>query len=292
MPSVLVTGASRGIGRAVVVRLAQAGWDVYAGLRRPEDGAALTAEAGGRVTPVVLDITDDKQLAALDDVLPAALDAVVNNAGIAVGGPLEGLSLDDLRRQLEVNVVGQVAVTQAVLPRIRSARGRIVMVSSLSGRVVTPLTGAYNASKFALEAVADALRLELHPWGIKVAVVQPAQTDTDMWRKAEEEADRSEAALAPEHRELYAGHIAGMRRAIPRSQKMAVPVDDVARVVMTALTSRRPKPRYVVGVGPRAQLTAAQLLPTRVLDAALRKASGLPGRPPSPPERGASLQTD
>jgi NAD(P)-dependent dehydrogenase (short-subunit alcohol dehydrogenase family) len=143
---------------------------------------------------------------------------------------------------------------------------------------VTPLTGAYNASKFALEAVADALRLELHPWGIDVVVVEPAQTDTDMWQLADQEADKSEAALAPELRTLYRDHIAGFRRMIPKSQKMAVPADDVAAVVERALTAKRPKARYVVGTGPKVQASVARVLPTRVLDTALRKASGIPNR--------------
>src|SRR3954453_19950237 len=185
MPSVLVTGAARGIGRATVLRLAGAGWDVIAGVRRADDGTALAgAGGGGTVTPVTLDITDPAQVAALDEALPARLDAVVNNAGIVVGGPVEAVPLDDLRRQLEVNLVGQGAGTQAVMPGLRESRGRALFVSSLSGRVATPMTGPYNASKFALEGLVDALRMEVRPWGVRVVLVEPAQTDTDMWRDA------------------------------------------------------------------------------------------------------------
>jgi NAD(P)-dependent dehydrogenase (short-subunit alcohol dehydrogenase family) len=204
------------------------------------------------------------------------LDAVVNNAGIAVGGPIEGLALEDLRRQLEVNVVGQVAITQAVLPRIRATKGRIVFVSSVSGLVATPMLGAYVASKYAIEGLADALRLELYSWGIPVIVVEPSQTDTDMWRAANEEVDRVEGALDPDHRQLYAGHIAGMRRLVPWAQKMAVPVDNVADVILRALTSRRPRARYVVGAAPRVQVAMTRVFPTPLVDAALRKASGIP----------------
>lgn len=278
MPSVLVTGASRGIGQATARRLAAAGWDVLAGVRRLEDADPLLAGGAGRVRPVRLDITSADEIAALESELPDRLDGVVNNAGIAVGGPLEGLPLDDLRRQLEVNVVGQVAVTQAVLPRLRAATGRIVFVSSVSGLVATPMLGAYVASKHALEGLADALRLELHPWGIPVIVVEPSQTDTDMWRTAYDEVDRAEAALRPEHRRLYAEHIAGMRRLVPMAQRMAVPVDNAADVILRALTTRRPRSRYVVGVGPRLQVAMSRLLPTPVLDTALRKASGIPRR--------------
>lgn len=277
MPTVLVTGSSRGIGRSTALRLAAAGWDVVAGVRREQDGTDLAA-LSPRITPVRLDVTSADDLAALDGALPARVDAVVNNAGVAVGGPVEGVPLDRWRHQLEVNLVGQVGVTQAVLPRLRASRGRVVFVSSVSGRIATPMTGAYNASKFALEATADALRLELQPWGVQVVVVQPAQTDTQMWQEAEQTLEQAVADLAPEHRTLYAGHIAGWRKAIPANQKMAVPVDDVAREVERALTAARPRARYVVGRGPKVQVAAASLLPTRALDAVLRKAAGVPPR--------------
>lgn len=276
MPSVLVTGASRGIGQAAARRLASEGWDVFAGVRKLGDADRLVADGAGRVRAVTLDITSAEDIAALDDVLPERLDAVINNAGIAVGGPLEGLPLDDLRRQLEVNVIGQVAVTQAVLPRIRAARGRIIFVSSVSGLVAQPMLGAYVASKYALEGLADALRLELHSWRIPVIVIEPSQTDTDMWRMANDEVDRAVEVLSPEHRTLYAEHIAGMRKLIPFAQKMAVPVDNVADVIVRALITRRPRARYVVGTAPRAQVAIVRLLPTRVVDIALRKASGIP----------------
>src|SRR4051812_47359263 len=278
MPSVLVTGAARGIGHATALRLAAAGWDVVAGVRRPEDGEALRAAASGRIAPVRLDVTDAIQVAALDEALPPALDAVVNNAGIVVGGPIEGVAVGDLRRQLEVNVIGQVAVTQAVLPRLRTSCGRVVFVSSLSGRVATPMTGPYNASKFALEGVADSLRLELRPWGIKVILVEPAQTDTDMWRKADDVLDETLAGTSEEHKRLYAKHIDGFRRTIKVSQKIASPVEGVATTIERALTAGRPRARYVVGTGPRIQGALAGMTPTPVMDAVLSKASGVPRR--------------
>lgn len=279
MPTVLVTGASRGIGRAIAARLAEAGWDVLAAARRPADAESLVAEHPGRITPIALDITDEEQVAALGATLPPTLDAIVNNAGIAVGGPIEAVPAAELRRQLEVNVVGQAAVTQAVLPRLRSARGRIVFVSSVSGRIATPLTGAYNASKFALEGMADAMRLELAPWGIKVVVVEPAQTDTEMWQQADTQLETEVAAMSPEHRALYAKHIEGARKMIPRLQKMAVPPANVAAVVETALTARRPRARYVVGRTNQVQAAIAKVTPTPVLDAVLRLGAGVPRKP-------------
>lgn len=278
MPSALVTGTARGIGRATALRLAERGWHVFAGVRRAQDGDELSAAAAGQIHPVILDVTDQDQVMALPGNLPEDLDAVVNNAGIVVGGPVEAVPLDELRRQLEVNVIGQVAVTQAVLPGLRSSRGRVIFVSSLSGRVATPLTGAYNASKFALEAVADALRMEVAPWGIRVVLVEPAQTDTDLWRLADDDLNDTVAQLASEHRELYAKHIEGFRRSIPRSQRVARPVQEVAATIEKALTAPRPKARYVVGGPARVQAMLGRMTPTPLLDLMLRTGTGVPRR--------------
>lgn len=279
MPTVLVTGAARGIGRATTLRLAAAGWDVIAGVRRPQDGDSLADSGQGRVRPVALDVSDAEQIAALAPELTAGLDALVGNAGIFVGGPVETVAPDELRRQLEVNVVGQVAVAQAVLPHLRASRGRLVFVGSVAGRISTPMFGVYSASKFALEAVADAMRMELAPWGIRVSVIEPAQTDTDLWRHADEQLDETVAGLSPEHRNLYAKHLEGFRKTIPRSQRAAAPADGVAATIETALAATRPKARYVVGTAVRIQGAVFGALPTPVRDAALRAASGVPRRP-------------
>ncbi|MFC7502774.1 SDR family NAD(P)-dependent oxidoreductase, partial [Nocardioides sp. GCM10030258] len=156
MPSVLVTGASRGIGLAITRHLSARGWDVYATARSAADVSALGQLP--HVHPVQLDVTDRAAVAGLPEHLPARLDAVVNNAGIIVQGPVESLALDDLSRQLDVNVTSQIAVVQAVLPQLRKARGRVVFMSSVSGLITLPGTGAYSASKYALESLADALR--------------------------------------------------------------------------------------------------------------------------------------
>jgi len=276
MPSVLVTGAARGIGRAISLHLAAGGWEVYAGVRQPADGEALVAAAGaGSLTPVALDVTDAAQLAALGDALPERLDGLVNNAGIAVGGPVEALGLDALRHQLEVNVVGPVAVAQAALPALRAAQGRVVFISSIGGRVTSPMLGAYSASKYGIEALADALRVELRPWDVKVALVEPGAIDTDMWRGAMDTADATEASLSPEHRELYAAHLKGMRGFIRRAQKQTIPPEKVVAAVMRALTSARPRARYVVGTDARVQLAMSTALPTAAMDATVGKLMGL-----------------
>ncbi|TMK99192.1 MAG: SDR family NAD(P)-dependent oxidoreductase [Actinobacteria bacterium] len=279
MRTVLITGASRGIGRAAALRLAKNGWHVLATVRRQEDAAELAdAQLAGKIQTLILDVTDAAGIEQLDREVPEPLDAVVNNAGIVVPGPLESLSSDDVRRQLEVNVIAPVAVTNAVLGKLRASGGRIVLVSSLNGRISTPMTGAYNASKFALEAIADAWRLELRPWGVSVSLVEPAMTDTDMWRKAPEQQSSTEEAMAAHHRELYGKHLDALRRTIPRMQRMAKPAEGVAATIERALTASRPKARYVVGLNAKVQAAAMALLPQRMKDAALAIATGTPSK--------------
>jgi NAD(P)-dependent dehydrogenase (short-subunit alcohol dehydrogenase family) len=274
VPSVLVTGAGRGIGRAVAISLARSGWQVWAGVRRPEDVAALRAAVpGDRLHPIQLDVRDREQIESLPDVLDGHLDAVVNNAGIVVAGPVEALDLDELREQLDVNVVAQIAVTQAVLPLLRASKGRVVFIGSVSGRISTPFMGAYTASKFALEAVADSLRMELRPWRIPVVLVEPGSIDTDLWRNALDVADAAEAKMTPEHRQLYARQLAGMRKAVATIQKRTSPVAKVVTAVEHALTTTRPRARYLVGTDAKAQVVLRAALPTRLLDAVLTKAT-------------------
>ena len=277
MPSVLVSGASRGIGESIATHLAAKGWDVFAGVRSDRDADKVSGQ-NPRITPVILDVTNPEHVAALYDSLPERLDAVVNNAAVVMTGPMEAVAPAELRRQLEVNVVGQVAVTQAVLPRLRRSHGRIVFVSSLNGRVCFPLLGAYCASKFALEAVADALRIELKPWDIPVVIVEPAQTKTDMWHTANTSTEQMGTAMTAEMRQLYAGHLPGLSKAIARTRKTAVPPEKVANVVEAALTARRPRARYVVGAAPKLMLGVAAILPTPVRDRVLRAVSGQPNR--------------
>lgn len=266
MPSVLVTGAGRGIGLAITRHMSALGWEVYAGAR--SEGALLELADLPRVHSIRLDITDRDSVAALPDALPATLDSVVNNAGIVVNGPVEGLTLDDLSRQLEVNVVAQVAVTQAVLPKIRAAKGRIVFISSVSGLITTPGTGAYCASKYALESLADALRMELRPWGIAVSLVEPGPIRTDIWGEILVDHDRMVARLADEHRALYAAQLRGTRKLLARIQKTAADPEKVVKAVDHALRARRPKSRYLLDTASRVQKLVLGLTPTALNDAA------------------------
>ena len=231
MPTVLVTGAARGIGRAIVEHLASTGWDVIAGVRSEQDANSINQVDPQRVSAVILDITNADHIAKLADALPKRLDAVVNNAGVAVGGPVETVTPDDWRNILEVNVIGQFAVTRAVLPKLRESRGRALFISSVNGRIATPMLGPYSASKFALEAACDALRVELRSWGVSVVLIEPAQTDTDMWRTAGDMVQQIEAEMSPDDRDLYAKHIAGMKKFVPRARKMASPTSKVVAVV-------------------------------------------------------------
>lgn len=279
MPSVLVTGAARGIGRAIVEHLASSGWDVIAGVRSEKDATAITKVDPQRVSAVILDITNADDIAKLADALPKRLDAVVNNAGVAVGGPVETVTPDDWRNVLEVNVIGQFAVTRAILPRLRESRGRVLFISSVNGRIATPMLGPYSASKFALEAGCDALRVEMKAWDIPVVLIEPAQTDTDMWRTAGDMVLQIEGDMSPEHRELYAKHLAGMKKFVPTALKMASPTTKVVAVVEEALTARRPRARYVVALLPKVQAAVVPNLPTALRDRIMTMLVGLPRRP-------------
>lgn len=195
MTSVLVTGAGRGIGLAITRHLSERGWDVYATARSTDDLRDLANLRN--VHAIALDITDRAAVARLHEQLPSQLDGVVNNAGIIVQGPVETVPLEGLSQQLEVNVTAQIAVVQAVLPQLREARGRVVFMSSVSGLITLPGTGAYSASKYALESLADALRMELRPWRIPVSLIEPGPTRTDMWGGALDDYDRMTSQLSP-----------------------------------------------------------------------------------------------
>jgi NAD(P)-dependent dehydrogenase (short-subunit alcohol dehydrogenase family) len=262
----LVTGASSGIGEATALRLAAAGWHVLAGVRASADAERLRATGGERLEPVTIDVTEPATIAAAAEGLgDEPLHGLVNNAGTALAMPLEFLPLDQLRRQLEVNLVGHVAVTQAFLPNLRSARGRIVNVGSIAGRSSLPFLAAYAASKHALEAVTDALRVELRPFGITVTVVEPGTIATPIWRKGGELFQELAAEMPAELGELYGERIAAFRDAATAAGLRAEPTDRVAAVVERALTGQRARARYVVGRDARRR-ARIERLPTRLRD--------------------------
>ncbi len=278
MRSVLVTGASTGIGRATALRLDGAGWWVFAGVRREEDAEALRQASSERLSPLMLDVTDSEQIGAAAERIVAetegGLDGLVNNAGVAVPSPLETIPIDDFRRQIEVNRTGHVAVTQSLLPAIRRARGRVVFISSIGGRIAFPLTGAYHAAKFGIEAVGDIFRQELHPWGIRVSIVEPGSIDTRIWDRGERTAE--EIGERTPHREaLYGEAIESYRKVVRRLAERGISPEKVAKTIERALDARRPRARYLVGFDARAQARLKALLPTPIVDRIVARAMGL-----------------
>ncbi len=291
MPTALITGASTGIGRATALRLAASGWTVLAGVRKTADGDSLRSAGGERVIPLELDVTDGEQIqqavervaeltggpsrgsAAGDVSSPGRLDALVNNAGVGIGGPLELISEESLRAQFDVNVFGQVAVTRALLPALRAARGRIVVVSSVGGRVALPFSAPYGASKHALEAIGDALRGELHSSNVKVVLIEPGSVATPIWGKSRAEA--GQVSIPPELQKEY-GHVpAAFEKALHQTEQRGVPPELVASTIERALTARTPRTRYLVGRDARAMVLGKALLPDRVFDWILRRALGV-----------------
>jgi NAD(P)-dependent dehydrogenase (short-subunit alcohol dehydrogenase family) len=282
MKTVLITGASSGIGRATVRRLDAAGWKVFAGVRKEEDAAALRAEGSERLEPLMLDVLDPDAIAAAGERVaaePGGLDGLVDNAGTAVAGPLEALPIEDFRRQLELNLTAQLAVAQAMLPAIRAARGRVVLISSMGGRVALPMTGAYHASKFGLEGLGDSLRQELAPWGIKVVLVEPGSIDTPIWSSGEKDADRIFAKASPRTRELYEGMVERYRQVVKDTAERGVPPEKVAARIEHALVTRRPRARYLVGIDAQVMARLKPVLPTPVFDRLIGRAMAFP-KPP------------
>ena len=278
---VVVTGTSTGIGAASVTRLANLGFHVFAGVRREEDAEAARSAGNGNVTPLLIDITDAGMIAegaktVEQAVAERGLAGLVNNAGIVTTGPLEYQPLDDFRRQLEVNLIGHLAVIQAFLPLVRRGGGRIVNVGSIGGLLVVPIEGAYSASKFGLEALSDALRLELRQWKIHVSHVDPGVTDTPIFGKTLIELDRALDVLHERGHDEYDAQFAAVRKVVEKSPESAAPADDLAKAIEHALTADKPKTRYHAGHGSKEAYMAARTLSDRAKDMAVAREIGLP----------------
>ena len=273
--AVVVTGASTGIGEATTKHLRSLGFDVFAGVRKDED--AESARSNG-MRPLKLDVTDATTIESARDEVEGALDGarlagLVNNAGVAISGPIEFVPVDELRRQLEINVIGQVAVTQAFMALLRRSRGRVVNMSSIGGRVALPLVGPYAASKFALEAVSDSLRREVRGQGVEVVVVEPGGIKTPIWGKGNAAADELLADAPPENERLYGDLIRALRAQAKKiEESTGLPPEAVAEVVGQALTVRKPKTRYLVGRDAKVRAAMARRLPDRVMDSLIGRA--------------------
>jgi NAD(P)-dependent dehydrogenase (short-subunit alcohol dehydrogenase family) len=273
---VVVTGASTGIGQATALHLDSVGFTVFAGVRRDEDAERLRSRATAKLLPIRLDVTDSDSIeAAAAEVAretAGALAGLVNNAGVAISGPLEFIPVDEFRRQLDVNVVGQVAVTQAFLPMLRRAKGRVVNIGSIGGRVALPLLGPYAASKFAMEAITDSLRREVRKWGIEVSIVEPGAISTPIWEKSTAAAGALVENAPAETQTLYGDMIANVSRQVEDIPKRGLEPIAVARVVEHALTAEKPKTRYLVGRDAKARAALARVLPDRTLDSLVARA--------------------
>jgi NAD(P)-dependent dehydrogenase (short-subunit alcohol dehydrogenase family) len=282
VPLALITGASTGIGRATALRLAASGWTVLAGVRDPAAGESLAAEVeSGRVLSLTLDVTDDEQIAAAVErvagqtgaSVSGGLDALINNAGIGIGGPLEVLAEEDWRRQFDVNVFAQIAVTRAMLPSLRRARGRIVFLSSIGGRVAMAFNGPYAASKHAIEAVGDALRVELHSSGVQVALIEPGSVATPIWDKSRGEADK--LSIPPELSAQYGKVPAALDKVLADTGGRGISPDAVAEAIEKALTASRMPSRVLVGRDAKLMLAAKRVLPDHVFDRIVRRRIGI-----------------
>jgi NAD(P)-dependent dehydrogenase (short-subunit alcohol dehydrogenase family) len=268
---VVVTGASSGIGRATAIRLADAGYHVFAGVRREPDGQALQARTAGALTPLRLDVTDPADVKAAADgvartVGGAGIASLINNAGIGVTGPMEAIPLEVLRRQYEVNVFGQVAVIQALLPHLRAAGGRLINIGSIGDRLTMPFGGPLSSSKWAFASITEALRLELRPWGIHVVLVEPASIHTEAVAKLEADAERTLSLLDETQRLRYQQAYRSMVERSAARENAGSPPEVVAEVVLRALTASTPRTRYLVGKHARALAFLARWAPDPLFD--------------------------
>jgi NAD(P)-dependent dehydrogenase (short-subunit alcohol dehydrogenase family) len=278
--TVVITGASTGIGEACALLLDQLGFSVFAGVRKDIDVQKLKQKASQKLIPIFLDVTNAESIAFAVETLTNAVGSdgiagLVNNAGIAVPGPLELVPIAKFQQQMEVNVTGQLAVTQAFLGLLRQGHGRIVNMGSISGRSAAPLLGAYNASKFALEALTDVLRMELRPWGISVSIIEPGAIATPIWDKSLTQADIAQQNLPDSAHHLYGDTMNAVRKRVGIIASKGISADIVAQTVVHALTAKQPKTRYLVGQDAKIAAVLKRFLPDKVYDRLMLYSMGL-----------------
>lgn len=269
--NIFISGAARGIGKACALLLDGLGYRVFAGVRREQDAAELKSKTSSSLTPVIMEITDTdsinlgaRQIGT--EVGSGGLYGLVNNAGIVVAGPLEFIPLDLVRRQFEVNFIGHLAVTQALMPLLRKGGGRVINISSKEGIVSMPYIGPYCASKFALEAFSNSLRMELKPWNMPVSVIEPGTIATEIIQRSIADAEECIRNLPKHANDMYESCFNKARQASDRIASAAIPVESVARIVAKALADKKPRTRYTVGIDARALAILARLLPDWMLD--------------------------
>ena len=272
--AVVITGASTGIGKAIALALDNLGFDVFAGVRKEEDGQKLTAEASDRLTRIMLDVTNQEAIEEAVQVVETAVSGkgivgLINNAGVGSGGPMEFVSVDDMRWVFDVNVFGVVAVTQAFMPQLRKTAGRIINISSIAGHSAIPFMGPYAASKHALEAFSDAMRVEISPWGMHLSLIKPGAVATPIWEKTLETASQLLAELPPEAIAYYGDALTFMREFIINAESDSIPADAVADLAIHALTAAKPKTRYLIGKDAKLQ-SRVEKLPDRLRDRIIR----------------------
>jgi NAD(P)-dependent dehydrogenase (short-subunit alcohol dehydrogenase family) len=266
--AVVVTGASSGIGRTTALQLDADGYHVFAGVRKEADARELSRDCSDRLTPITLDVTQAGQIeAARQQVAEAVGDhgvvGLVNNAGVGGGGPIEFMPLDELRRTLEINLIGQVAVTQAFIPLLRRPKGTIVFIASIGGRVASPFMSPYNTSKFAIEALGESLRHELRPWEINVVVVEPGSIDTEIWSKGNDQLRERLEEMPEDARRLYGQQISRFGEVLNETASRGIPAEKVAEVIHKAIASENPKHRYLVGTDAKIGARLKGTLPDR-----------------------------
>jgi NAD(P)-dependent dehydrogenase (short-subunit alcohol dehydrogenase family) len=279
--AVVVTGASTGIGRATALLLDQQGYTVFAGIRKQEDAKSLSEAGSDRLTPITIDVTEQDSIASAQKEVEGAvgkdgLVGLVNNAGVGGGGPIEFMSLDSFRDTLEVNLVGQIAVTQAFMPLLRQAKGTIVFIASIGGRVATPFLSPYNASKFGIEALGESLRAELKPWDIDVAVVEPGSIDTQIWAKGADTAAEQVEGLSPDARRLYGKQLVRFGEVLGETAERGIHPEKVAKVIHKAIRSDKPRHRYLVGTDAKVAARLKGTLPERTFSKLVARQTKMP----------------